>query len=90
MLQHEKRGSFAKRNQHSKPPANLTAQVILYFGLIILVCSILYLAFNFSMADSVISSLLPFMISGSALIVISQIIRANHSTGNIFSSRKKK
>lgn len=90
MLQHQKRGSFTKRNQHTKPKTNLTAQVILYFGLISLLISFLYIILNRSEADVIISSWLPFMIAGVILIVISQVMKSAGSSGDVFSNRKKK
>ncbi|MBK8086539.1 MAG: hypothetical protein IPK31_00280 [Chitinophagaceae bacterium] len=90
MAHHQKTGSFAKRNQHQKPKPGLTSQVLLYFGLILLLFSILYLLLNRTNADSMISTLLPFLVTGAVLVVISQVIKSNKAAGNILNSRKKK
>jgi hypothetical protein len=89
MLQHQKRGSFAKRNQHAKVKPNLTAQVILYFGVISLLISVLYIILNRTQADVIMSSWLPFMIGGVILIVISQVMKSAGSSSHDLSKRKK-
>ncbi len=90
MAHHQKAGSFAKRNQHAKPKQGLTAQVLFYFGLILLLFSALYLLLNRSNAESIISSLIPFLVAGAALVVISQVMKSNKAVGTVFNSRKKK
>lgn len=90
MAHHQKTGSFTKRNQHQKPKPGLTAQVLLYFGLFLLLFSILYLLLNRTNADSIMSSLLPFIIAGAVLVVVSQVMKSNKAAGSILSSRKKK
>lgn len=90
MAHHQKAGSFAKRNQHQKPKPGLTAQVLLYFGLILLLFSILYLLLNRANADSIINSLIPFLVAGAVLVVISQVMKSNKAVGTIFNNRKKK
>ena len=90
MPHQQKTGSFAKRNQHQKPKPGLTSQVLLYFGLILLLFSILYLLLNRANADSIMGSLLPFLIGGAALVVISQVMKSNKAADNIFNGRKKK
>lgn len=90
MAHHQKTGSFAKRIQHQKQQQGLTARVLLYFGLIILLFSMLYLLVNFTNTDSIISSWLPFMISGLALVVVSQLMLSKKSHTQALGNRKKK
>ncbi len=48
---------------------------MLYFGLIILIASFVFMIVNFSKADAIIVAWLPFIFAGIFLIFMSQIMK---------------
>lgn len=75
MAQKHTTGSFAKRKRNQKPKPGLTAQVILYFGLFLLIFSLLYMALNLDKADTILSTWLLFFIAGLALMAVSRFFK---------------
>ena len=51
-------------------------KIIFYFGSLLLIVSFGYMIANFEKADQIVSVWVPFVIAGSAMIVLSQVIKS--------------
>ena len=51
-------------------------KIIFYFGSLLLIVSFVYMIANFEKADKIVSVWVPFVIAGSAMIVLSQVIKS--------------
>ncbi len=59
--------------------ASILSQTLLYIGTIVLVSSFAYLLFNMDKSNALIGMMLPFMVAGLGLIIVSQLIKRAYS-----------
>jgi len=55
--------------------ASIVSKALLYLGTLVLVSSFAYLLFNSEKSESLIAMMLPFMVTGLGLIIVSQLIK---------------
>jgi hypothetical protein len=64
-----------KRGSKNTPNIPFPINFMLYLGIIIIIAALIYLIANFSKADLIASTWLPFMIAGVFMVFMSQIIK---------------
>lgn len=67
------KNQVTEKNTHQKFTGILSS-VLLYLGLAILVFSFAYLIFNFEKSETLIGILVPFLVGGLGLVLVSQLI----------------
>lgn len=67
------RNQVSENKTHQKF-TNILSKVLLYLGLAILVTSFAYLFFNFEKSEALVGILVPFLVGGLGLILVSQLI----------------
>lgn len=73
----QKRFSIKREQRDSKDTSysSIASNLLLYFGVVVLIIVLLYMIANIAKADTIISIWLPFMIAGVFMVFMSLLIR---------------
>ena len=55
--------------------ASLVSRTLLYLGMLILLLTLIYLIINIGQTDKLISMVIPFLVAGIGLILVSQFVK---------------
>lgn len=64
-----------KREKRKKKSIALASKTSLYFGILLIIASLIFMMFNLDKADALMSIWLPFIIAGVLLVFVSQLIK---------------
>ncbi len=64
-----------KRDSKNTRQFAFASNLMLYFGVVILIAALIYMITNFAKADMIISIWLPFLIAGVFMIFMSRLIK---------------
>ena len=70
-----------QENENSKHQklASIVSKTLLYLGAIVLISAFAYLLFNFEKSDMMIGMVMPFLVAGLGLILVSWLISRAYS-----------
>ena len=82
MTERNNSGSHRIINRRSQQITAITSQIMLILGTFILILGLIYMMINLSKSDSIIVIWISLMVTGVALVVMSQLIRVKKEKKN--------